>query len=244
MHMDVHREIAAVRWTSFLARITPLLAGLFSLAQDAQSVTLAWDVDTDPTVVGYRLYYGTSSGSYTQSSDVENRTTATISDLAVGYTYFFVVRAYNALGLESPPSNELSFTPNANPAVPASSFFSASDTPATVTVNDPNPVELGIKFQTATAGQVIGVRFYKGPQNTGTHLANLWSATGGLLASAVFTNETASGWQQVNFASPMTVTAGTTYVISYHTKGFYSADANYFAQAHISGPLTAPASSR
>ena len=57
-----------------------------------------------------------------------------------------------------------------------------------------------------------------------------------------FTNETDSGWQQVNFSSPMTVTAGMTYVGSYHTNGFYSADANYFATAHINGPLTAPAS--
>jgi len=240
--MNPHRQIVAVRWTAFLPRIAPLLAGLLSLAQDAQSVTLAWDLDTDPTVVGYRLYYGTSSGSYTQRSDVANTTTATISNLAVGFTYFFVVRAYNAFGLESPPSNEVSFTPTANPALPASSFFSATDTPATVTVKDPNPVELGVKFQTAAAGQVIGVRFYKGPQNTGTHAANLWSATGTLIATAVFTNETASGWQQVNFSSPMTVTPDMTYVVSYHTNGFYSADANYFATAHTSRPLTAPAS--
>jgi uncharacterized protein DUF4082/fibronectin type III domain protein len=242
MHMDVPRQVAAVRWTAFVARITPLLAGLFSLAHDAHSVTLAWDVDADPTVVGYRLYYGTSSGSDTQSTDVANMTTATISNLAVGYTYFFAVRAYNAFGLESPPSNEVSFTPTANPALPASSFFSASNTPATIMVKDANPVELGVKFQTATAGQVIGARFYKGPQNTGTHVANLWSATGGLLATAVFTNETASGWQQVSFSSPITLTPGMTYVVSYHTNGFYSADANYFAAAHTSAPLTAPAS--
>jgi hypothetical protein len=154
--MNPHRQIAAVGWAAFLPRIAPLLAGLLSLAQGAQSVTLAWDLDTDPTVVGYRLYYGTSSGTYTQRSDVANTTTATISNLAVGYTYFFVVRAYNAFGLESPPSNEVSFTPAANPALLASSFFSATDTPAAVTVKDPNPVELGVKFQTATAGQVIG----------------------------------------------------------------------------------------
>ncbi len=40
------------------------------------------------------------------------------------------------------------------------------------------------------------------------------------------------------------ITAGTTYIVSYHTNvGFYSDNLNYFATAHTSGPLTAPSSS-
>ena len=66
--------------------------------------------------------------------------------------------------------------------------------------------------------------------------------TGTLLATATFTNETASGWQQVNFSNPVVITAGTTYVASYHTNGDYSADGNYFATAHTNGSLTALAS--
>ena len=38
------------------------------------------------------------------------------------------------------------------------------------------------------------------------------------------------------------LTTGATYVVSYHTTGFYSADGNYFASALTSGPLTAPSS--
>ena len=83
----------------------------------------------------------------------------------------------------------------------------------------------------------------QGPQNTGTHVADLWSSTGTLLATATFSNETASGWQQVNFSTPVAITAGTTYVASYHTNGQYSADPNYFATAHTNGSLTAPAGS-
>ena len=60
-----------------------------------------------------------------------------------------------------------------------------------------------------------------------------------MLATATFTNETASGWQQVNLSSPVMVTAGTTYVVSYHTSGNYSVDGNYFATAHTNGQLTA-----
>ena len=124
---------------------------------------------------------------------------------------------------------------------PEQSLFSACDTPTTVTWNDARAVELGVKFQSAVAGTVTGVRFYKGPQNTGTHVGTLWSATGTVLASATFTEETSSGWQQVNFSNPVPITPGTVYIVSYHTDvGFYSADGNYFATAHPSGPLAAP----
>jgi hypothetical protein len=104
-------------------------------------------------------------------------------------------------------------------------------------------VELGVKFQASTAGQIVGFRFYKGPQNTGTHVGNLWTAQGTVLASATFTNETASGWQQVALSNPVTITAGTTYIVSYHTNGFYSDNINYFVNPYTNGVLTAPTSS-
>ncbi|WP_244443070.1 DUF4082 domain-containing protein [Bradyrhizobium sp. Ai1a-2] len=123
------------------------------------------------------------------------------------------------------------------------SLFGSDPTPSVESVNDPNSVELGFKFQSSSAGDITGLRFYKGASNTGTHTANLWSSTGTLLATATFNNETASGWQQVNFAAPVTITAGTTYVASYHTtSGNYSADPNLFDSAVSNGPLTAPSS--
>src|SRR6185437_12367204 len=72
----------------------------------------------------------------------------------------------------------------------------------------------------------------KSTANTGTHVANLWSSSGTLLATATFTNETASGWQQVNFPTPVSITAGSVYVASYHVNtGHYSVNLNYFATA-------------
>jgi hypothetical protein len=87
---------------------------------------------------------------------------------------------------------------------------------------------------------VKGIRFYKGPQNTGTHVGSLWTATGQRLASVTFTNETASGWQQASFAQPVPITAGTTYIASYHAPGGrYSIDTNYFTAPVRNGPLEA-----
>jgi hypothetical protein len=121
------------------------------------------------------------------------------------------------------------------------SIWSDTDIPATVTVWDPNSVELGVRFRTSTAGLITGLRFYKGPQNTGTHVGNLWQADGTLLASVTFTNETASGWQQADLPIPIPVAADTTYIASYHTNaGYYSVNAAYFASSGFSNPpLTA-----
>ncbi len=80
-------------------------------------VTLAWDANPEPDVVGYRLQHGTASGIYDTVIDVGNVTTATIPLPGPG-TYYVVVTAQNSAAFESPPSNELvvNGTPNDNVA--------------------------------------------------------------------------------------------------------------------------------
>jgi len=122
------------------------------------------------------------------------------------------------------------------------SLFSGA-TPSTISVSDPNSVELGLKFQSSQIGSIAAIRFYKGPLNTGIHTAHLWTSGGSLLATATFSGETSSGWQQVNLSPAVQIAANTIYVVSYHTPGNYSADDDYFdSAAHTSGPLTAPSS--
>jgi len=83
----------------------------------------------------------------------------------------------------------------------------------------------------------LGLRFYKGAANTGTHVGHLWTASGTLLASVTFAGESASGWQQASFATPVAITANTVYVASYHTNaGSYSVTASYFASAGVDSP--------
>ncbi len=192
--------------------------------------------DTDPN--GYPLSItGVSSPSngtvtYDSGSQVVTFVPANNYMGSAGFTYSIT----NGHG--GAASANVSLTVSA----PVLSLFSASSSPGNVTINDSSSVELGVKFQTSTAGKIVGIRFYKGPQNTGVHVGNLWNSTGGLLATATFSNETASGWQQVYFSSPVALAVGTTYIASYHTSGFYSADGNYFANAVTNGPLTAPSS--
>jgi hypothetical protein len=125
-----------------------------------------------------------------------------------------------------------------------STIWPETAVPAVADVGPDASVELGVRFRADADGHVTGIRFYKSVSNTGTHIANLWSSTGTLLATATFTNETPSGWQQVDFPTPIAVTANTTYVASYHTDGgHYSATPNHFGDLGLdNAPLHVPVS--
>jgi hypothetical protein len=122
-------------------------------------------------------------------------------------------------------------------------LFTDSDTPGSASWPDASAIEVGVRFSSDVAGQVLGVRFYKGTLNTGTHTGSLWSSTGELLATATFQGETGSGWETVLFSQPVTVAAGITYEASYSTTvGYYAVTVNGFADPLDRGHLHVPAS--
>ena len=132
-----------------------------------------------------------------------------------------------------PTTSTVTVTP---PDCPCSDF-SATSTPTEADSGDGKAVEVGVRFRADFDGYITGIRFYKASTNSGTHIGNLWSNAGTLLATATFTNETASGWQNVNFSSPIPITANTTYVASYFAPvGHYSYSAFYFANSPSDAP--------
>ena len=122
--------------------------------------------------------------------------------------------------------------------------FTSSSAPVTADSGDGSGVTLGVSVTPTRPGYISGIRFYKSAANTGVHIGALWTSSGTELASATFSNETASGWQQVNFAQPVPVRANTTYIASYYApNGHYAADAQYFAsQGAGIAPIVAPQS--
>ena len=70
--------------------------------------TLSWDA-TLAGAAGFKLYFGTSSKSYSSSVNVGTAPSYALSGLAPG-TYYFAVTAYDAFGNESAYSNEVSKT--------------------------------------------------------------------------------------------------------------------------------------
>jgi hypothetical protein len=102
-------------------------------------------------------------------------------------------------------------------------------TPWVLDQQDPTPVEVGVRFKADLDGIVTGVRFYKATANTGTHVGSLWTTGGTRLATGTFGSESATGWQQLNFTTPVDITAGTTYVASYYApRGHYSVSSEYY----------------
>ncbi len=161
-----------------------------------------------------------------------------------------VYRVSVANGVKDAAGNALatsvttSFTTIAAPVPSAamSSLWSDSTTPSTADVGEPQSLELGIKFTANADGFIRGVRFYKSSSNTGSHIGNLWSSSGQLLATGTFTGESASGWQTLDFASPVAVAAGTTYIASYYApNGHFAVNRSYFGGQFTSSQLSVPA---
>jgi hypothetical protein len=220
-------------------------ANLVASATSSSQVELNWSAASDDTgVVRYQVFRNASP------SPVAEPTSTGYLDggLTGGTTYTYVVRAVDGAGNVSPASAPATATtppppPPAPPPALRSTLFAPDAVPTVTSDPDTEAVEVGVKFQASTPGFVTGVRFYKGSGNTGTHVANLWSANGARLASATFTSETASGWQEVSFATPVALAANTTYIVSYFAPvGRYAADPGYFDSDVVRGPLRAPAS--
>jgi hypothetical protein len=120
------------------------------------------------------------------------------------------------------------------------SIWSTAPSGSDTTSADGRSVELGVKFRSSIAGQIVGVRFYKGAGNGGIHTATLWDAsTRERLSDTVpFMNETESGWQTVIFPVPVNIVAGRTYVASYHAPlGHYAFTAGGLDGAVEAAPL-------
>jgi PKD repeat protein len=119
---------------------------LFSGKSFGGNINLAWDPSTSSNVGGYKIAYGTSSGSYTSTVDAGNKTTYSVSGLQDGAKYFFAVKAYDTnKTVESAFSNEINATAAATaPAITAD--FSANKTSGAA--------PLTVDFTPATTGTI------------------------------------------------------------------------------------------
>lgn len=140
-------------------------------------------------------------------------------------------------------TSQVTITVNAQPSNGVHIFTSQVPVAGTGGPDQAGGIELGVKFKSSVAGYITGVRFYKTTTpvtNSGTHTGELYTAAGVRLASAVFTAESASGWQTVSFTSPVVIVAGTTYIAAYFSSaGFYVDDQGGLTGQIVNSPLTA-----
>ena len=99
------------------------------VAAAQSSATLQWNANGEADLAGYRVEYGTVSGSPSTTVDVGNVTQRQFAGLQAGVTYYFRVKAYNSSALESAPSAEVSYTP-AVVVVPTLTSISPTSGPA------------------------------------------------------------------------------------------------------------------
>ena len=151
------------------------------------------------------------------------------------FSFTFQVRdAGNPIQTATKPLS-ITITSTSTPTVVT--IWPSTTMPTLVDGGPDSAVELGVKFKSDVAGTIAGIRFYKASANTGTHIGNLWTSNGTQLATVTFTGETASGWQQALFATPVAIASNTVYVASYHANnGHYSADVNYFQGKGVDNP--------
>ena len=101
---------------------------------------------------------------------------------------------------------------------------------------------MGLRFSTTVPIKAVGVRFYKGTANTGTHKGTIWNSSGTAIGTVTFTGETTRGWQSMNFATPLNLPAGT-YTVSYLApKGHVSTTSLFFLTPFTDGVVTASTS--
>lgn len=107
-----------------MPRVVPFVVLLLSLLACrpafADDLKLAWDPPTDAVTDGYVMFVGNAPGVYSRQLRIGKVTSHTVGGLTPGVTYYFVIRAYDAEGRLSGPSNEVTgrVAPATVPVVP------------------------------------------------------------------------------------------------------------------------------
>ncbi len=158
---------AASRLVHSTAALWCALAALLAVSTvhsaAVQSVSLTWDANSDAVTRGYFLYTEDAAGNPLSRTDVGNTTTASVSGLVEGNTYFFYITAYDAAAVESAPSNEVSYSvplpPNGAPTATSKSLSTLQDqsVPVVLSGSDPNgdPLTFSV-VSTPTHGSLSG----------------------------------------------------------------------------------------
>ncbi len=216
--------------------LTPLTVTSWNPLAGASSVapTAAVSAVLSKAVTGASLALTGPGGAAVAGSASYDSSTRTVTftpsaPLASSTTYTMTASAPSLTGPAS-----ATFTTAAPPQQPGTltvSFYDDTAVPGILEAADDVPVTLGVRFASASNGYVSAIRFYKGPNNTGTHVGTLWSVVGQqVLAQATFTSESTTGWQTVTFAQPVRILKDTEYIASYSTTvGRYSATLNAFS---------------
>ncbi|MRS02929.1 hypothetical protein EG832_06855 [bacterium] len=206
--------------------VAMLISGLVP-ASFAGQAHLSWDASSSPGVAGYKLLYGTSSRNYTQSLDVGNTTSYTVTGLDEGMKYYFAAAAYNTSSVQSGYSNEVAYTTPAAP--PPSPIYTIS-------------ASAGVGGSIAPSGSIalsqgLGQSFTITP-NTGYKIAGVTvdGVSVGAVSSYTLNNVTANHTIKASFVSSSAPTGSVIFADNAGGSKYTSASGvTYLADTKFSG---------
>jgi hypothetical protein len=113
-----------------------------------------------------------------------------------------------------------------------------TDAPVTTAPGQGSTWEQGIEFSASVSGEITHIRFWKAVGETGQHVGRIWNTAGQELAEVTFNCETASGWQQAALSTPLPITAGVRYRVTYNINTLVAKTFNVLDSPITIGPLT------
>ncbi|MBW4550074.1 MAG: DUF4082 domain-containing protein [Aphanocapsa sp. GSE-SYN-MK-11-07L] len=220
-------------------------AGVVAIAgTPAQNQTLTANVADVDGLTGVTISYQWQSS--TNGTTWSNISGATGQNLALDSSYVGQQVRISATYTDVLGGSENILSPASSTItapVQTQSLFSPTTTPALLNETDgagsAGDYELGMEFRTSKSGKINAIRYFKSPNETGSHTGRIWSNTGELLASVAFTNETASGWQEQALATSLAINANTTYIVSVNTNSYYVSTSNGLAATVTNGNISA-----
>ncbi|HEX6046189.1 MAG TPA: M36 family metallopeptidase [Pyrinomonadaceae bacterium] len=131
-------------------------------------------------------------------------------------------------------STQLSLSPR---IIVCNASMFPNDTPVTNASGGGSTWEQGVEFSSSVSGKIVAIRYWKdAAEPSGGHVGRIWSSSGNLLATASFSDLTSSGWQKATLSTPLSITAGTRYKVTYNVHSVVAKTFNVFAN----GPLDRP----
>src|SRR5262249_41611766 len=211
------------------------ITATFSRALDPATIT-----SSSFTIVGPSGFATPATVTYDNTAKVA---TLTPSSSLVGnalYTAQIQTTVTADDGSPLPATFSWTFTTSSCPCT----LFSSTAVPALVNLpvqdgrSGPGPFsyELGVKVKVDVPMLLSALRFYKSSQETGVHTGRVWTTGGVQLASVTFANESASGWQQQQLATPLALDPGVVYVLSVNMNAFFGLTSGGLLNPGVSGP--------
>jgi polygalacturonase len=213
--MDINNNVVSSADGTFLTATPatfPVISAIDSGTPVYTGTTITWTTDIAATS---QVDYGpTNAYGYSTTLDPALVTSHSVivDGLTAGTTYHYRVRSVSAASAET-VSADGTFTTATALTTTLNSIWDNTAPPAGEGTGNQT---VGTKFKATVDGNIIGARYYKYATDSVIRDVRLWDNAGTLLASRTVSGQTASGWQRMDFATPVAITAETTYVVGYH----------------------------